>query len=150
MYRLLQKYKCAPSQSGKECLQKFQKDKVMECIEQCQAKQKSKEEKGLHRKWKALVWSPMQRVAEAIEEQGGSSQVAELKAVQLALDIAEQEKWPALYLFAGLKMDTYPSQDTEEHCNNRQVDQAAKIKLSQVVRVNILFARRMYFETGVA
>ncbi|RMC21621.1 hypothetical protein DUI87_02488 [Hirundo rustica rustica] len=45
------------------------------------------------------VWSPTRRVAQATEGQGGSSQVAELKAIQLALDIAEREKWPRLYLY---------------------------------------------------
>ncbi|RMB92884.1 hypothetical protein DUI87_30778 [Hirundo rustica rustica] len=35
------------------------------------------------------------------EGQGGSSQVAELKAIQLALDIAEREKWPRLYLYTN-------------------------------------------------
>ncbi|XP_051655122.1 uncharacterized protein LOC127476333 [Manacus candei] len=54
---------------------------------------------GTNRKWKAAVWSPTRRVAEATEGQGGSSQFAELKAVQLALDIAEREKWPRLYLY---------------------------------------------------
>ncbi|RMC10041.1 hypothetical protein DUI87_12838 [Hirundo rustica rustica] len=47
---------------------------------------------GANRKWKAAVWSPTRRVAQATEGQGGSSQVAELKAIQLALDIAEREK----------------------------------------------------------
>ncbi|RMB88082.1 hypothetical protein DUI87_35539 [Hirundo rustica rustica] len=50
-------------------------------------------------KWKAAVWSPTRRVAQATEGQGGSSQVAELKAIQLALDIARREKWPRLYLY---------------------------------------------------
>ncbi|RMC05494.1 hypothetical protein DUI87_18687 [Hirundo rustica rustica] len=45
-----------------------------------------------NQKWKAAVWSPTRRVAQATEGQGGSSQVAELKAIQLALDIAEREK----------------------------------------------------------
>ncbi|RMC15750.1 hypothetical protein DUI87_07954 [Hirundo rustica rustica] len=49
---------------------------------------------GANRKWKAAVWSPTRRVAQATEGQGGSSQIAELKAIQLALDIAEREKWP--------------------------------------------------------
>ncbi|RMC08879.1 hypothetical protein DUI87_13873 [Hirundo rustica rustica] len=53
---------------------------------------------GANWKWKAAVWSPTQ-VAQATEGQGGSSQVAELKAIQLALDIAEREKWPRLYLY---------------------------------------------------
>ncbi|RMC19664.1 hypothetical protein DUI87_03227 [Hirundo rustica rustica] len=44
---------------------------------------------GANWKWKAAVWSPTRQVAQATERQGESSQVAELKAVQLALDIAE-------------------------------------------------------------
>ncbi|RMC20852.1 hypothetical protein DUI87_01705 [Hirundo rustica rustica] len=54
---------------------------------------------GMNRKRKAAVWSPTRQVAEATEEEGGSSQLAELKAVQLALDIAEREGWPRLYLY---------------------------------------------------
>ncbi|RMB94611.1 hypothetical protein DUI87_29426 [Hirundo rustica rustica] len=54
---------------------------------------------GMKRKWKAAVWSPTGQVAQATEGEGGSSQLAELKAVQLALDIAEREKWPKLYLY---------------------------------------------------
>ncbi|RMC06467.1 hypothetical protein DUI87_15902 [Hirundo rustica rustica] len=53
----------------------------------------------MNRKWKAAVWSPTRQVAQATEGEGGSSQLAELKAVQLALDIAEREKWPKLYLY---------------------------------------------------
>ncbi|RMC16019.1 hypothetical protein DUI87_08226 [Hirundo rustica rustica] len=53
----------------------------------------------MNRKWKAAVWSPTRQVAQATEGGSGSSQLAELKAVQLALDIAEREKWPKLYLF---------------------------------------------------
>ncbi|RMC03513.1 hypothetical protein DUI87_20712 [Hirundo rustica rustica] len=45
------------------------------------------------------MWSPTRQVAEATEGEGGSSQLAELKAVQLALDIAEREGWPRLYLY---------------------------------------------------
>ncbi|KAJ7407377.1 hypothetical protein BTVI_63416 [Pitangus sulphuratus] len=47
---------------------------------------------GKNWKWKATVWSPTRQVAEATEGEGESCQFAELKAVQLALDIAEQEK----------------------------------------------------------
>ncbi|RMC10272.1 hypothetical protein DUI87_13074 [Hirundo rustica rustica] len=47
---------------------------------------------GINRKWKAAIWGPTQQVAQATEGEGGSSQLAELKAVQLALDIAEREK----------------------------------------------------------
>ncbi|RMC12505.1 hypothetical protein DUI87_10023 [Hirundo rustica rustica] len=54
---------------------------------------------GMNRKWKAAVWSPTRQVAQATEGEGESSQLAEPKAVQLALDIAEREKWPKLYLY---------------------------------------------------
>ncbi|RMC04237.1 hypothetical protein DUI87_19056 [Hirundo rustica rustica] len=59
---------------------------------------------GANQKWKAAVWSPTRKVAQTTEGQGGSSQVAELKAIQLALDIAEREKWPRLYLYTDLWM----------------------------------------------
>ena len=39
----------------------------------------------------------MQQVAEAAEGKGESSQFAEVKAVHLALDVAEREGWPVLY-----------------------------------------------------
>ncbi|RMC19987.1 hypothetical protein DUI87_00832 [Hirundo rustica rustica] len=54
---------------------------------------------GMKQKWKAAVWSPKRQVAQATEGEVGPSQLAELKAVQLALDIAEREKWPKLYLY---------------------------------------------------
>ena len=54
---------------------------------------------GKHHRWKAAVWSPTRQVAEATEGKGESSQFAEVKAVQLALDVAEQERWPMLYLY---------------------------------------------------
>ncbi|RMB98855.1 hypothetical protein DUI87_24399 [Hirundo rustica rustica] len=59
---------------------------------------------GMNRKWKAAVWSPTRQVAEVTEGEGGSSQLAELKAVQLALDIAEREVWPRLYLYTNSQM----------------------------------------------
>lgn len=40
-------------------------------------------------KWKAAVWSPTQKFIEATEGGGKSSQFAELKATQLALETAE-------------------------------------------------------------
>uniref|UniRef100_A0A8V0YU63 Uncharacterized protein n=2 Tax=Gallus gallus TaxID=9031 RepID=A0A8V0YU63_CHICK len=54
---------------------------------------------GKYRRWKAAVWSPMRQVAEATEGKGESSQFAEVKAVQLALDVTEGEGWPVLYLY---------------------------------------------------
>ncbi|GAB0202834.1 hypothetical protein GRJ2_002749000 [Grus japonensis] len=136
---------------------------------------------GKHRRWKAAVWSPTRRVAEAAEGEGESSQFAEVKAIQLALDIAEREKWPTLYLYTdswmvanalwgwlqqwkrsnwqhrgkpiwaaplwqGIaarleklavkvrRVDAHvpKSRATEEHRNNQQVDQAAKIEVAQV------------------
>ncbi|XP_062460231.1 ribonuclease H-like [Pezoporus occidentalis] len=54
---------------------------------------------GKHQRWEAAVWSPGRQVAETAEGEGESSQFAEVKAIQLALDIAEREKWPVLYLY---------------------------------------------------
>ncbi|GAB0209336.1 hypothetical protein GRJ2_003399300 [Grus japonensis] len=120
-------------------------------------------------------------IIKAAEGQGESSQFAEVKAIQLALDIAEREKWPTLYLYTGSWMvanalwgwlqqwkqsnwqrrgkpiwaaplwqdiaarleklvvkvhhvDAHvpKSRATEEHQNNQQVDQAAKIEVAQV------------------
>ncbi|XP_050842343.1 uncharacterized protein LOC103824792 isoform X1 [Serinus canaria] len=136
---------------------------------------------GMNRKWKAAIWSPTCQVAQATEGEGGSRQLAELKAVQLALDIAEREKWPRLYYYTVLGMvanalwgwlerwkkanwqhrgkpiwaadewkdiatrleklpvkvrhvDSYvpKSRANEEHRNNKQVDQAAKIEVSKI------------------
>ncbi|RMC20342.1 hypothetical protein DUI87_01191 [Hirundo rustica rustica] len=136
---------------------------------------------GMKRKWKAAVWSPTRQVAQATEGEGGSSQLAELKAVQLALDIAEREKWPKLYLYTdswmvanalwgwlekwkkanwqrrgkpiwaadewkdiATRVEKLPvkvrhvdahvpkSRANEEHQNNEQVDQAAKIEVSKI------------------
>ncbi|GAB0208430.1 hypothetical protein GRJ2_003308700 [Grus japonensis] len=136
---------------------------------------------GKHQRWKATVWSPTQQVAEAAEGEGESSQFAEVKAIQLALDIAEREKWPMLDLYTDSWMvanalwgwlqqwkqsnwqrrgqliwaaplwqdiaarleelvvkvrhvDAHipKSRATEEHQNNQQVDQAAKIEVAQV------------------
>ena len=54
---------------------------------------------GKHWRWKAAFWSATLQVAEATEGKGESSQFAKVKAVQLALDVAEQERWPVLYLY---------------------------------------------------
>ncbi|RMC21314.1 hypothetical protein DUI87_02175 [Hirundo rustica rustica] len=135
----------------------------------------------MNQKWKAAVWSPTRQVAQATEGEGGSSQLAELKAVQLALDIAEREKWPKLYLYTdswmvanalwgwlekwkkanwqrrgkpiwaadewkdiATRVEKLPvkvrhvdahvpkSRANEEHRNNEQVDQAAKIEVSKI------------------
>ena len=48
---------------------------------------------GKRRRRKAAVWSPTRRVAEAAEGKGESRQCAEVKAVQLAIDAAERERW---------------------------------------------------------
>ncbi|KAK4810724.1 hypothetical protein QYF61_007698 [Mycteria americana] len=61
---------------------------------------------GKHRRWKAAVWSPTRQVVETAEGEGESRQFAEVKAIQLALDIAEQEKWPVLYLYTDSWMNT--------------------------------------------
>jgi len=54
---------------------------------------------GKQQRWKAAVWSPTRHVMETAEGEGKSSQFAEVKAVQLALDIADLEKWLVLYLY---------------------------------------------------
>jgi len=54
---------------------------------------------GKQQSWKAAVWSPTRQVAETAEGEGESSQFAEVKAIQLALDIASREQWPVLYLY---------------------------------------------------
>jgi len=54
---------------------------------------------GKHCRWKAAVWSPTWQVAEVTEGKGESSQFAEVKVIQLALDVAEWETWPMLYLY---------------------------------------------------
>ena len=41
----------------------------------------------------------MRQVAESTEGKGESSQFAEVKAIQLALDVAERERWPMLYRY---------------------------------------------------
>lgn len=43
---------------------------------------------GMNWKWKAAVWRPTRQVAEATEGEHRSSQLAQLKAIQLAPDIA--------------------------------------------------------------
>ncbi|XP_049649828.1 uncharacterized protein LOC126035341 [Accipiter gentilis] len=132
---------------------------------------------GKHRRWKTSVWSPTRQVAITAEGEGESSRFAEVKAIQLALDIAE--KVPVFYLYtdswmvanalwgwlqqwkqsnwqrrgkpiwaAALWQDIASRLEnlvvrhedshvpkrraTEEHRNNDQVDQAAKIEVSQV------------------
>ena len=45
------------------------------------------------------MWSTTRQVAETAEGEGELSQFAEVKAIQLALDIAEREKWPILHLY---------------------------------------------------
>ncbi|GAB0209830.1 hypothetical protein GRJ2_003448700 [Grus japonensis] len=59
---------------------------------------------GKHRRWKVAVWSTTRQVTEAAEGEGESSQFAEVKAIQLALDIAEREKWPMLDLCTDSRM----------------------------------------------
>ncbi|KAK4810804.1 hypothetical protein QYF61_008776 [Mycteria americana] len=44
---------------------------------------------GKHRRWKAAVWSPIRQVVETAIGKGESRQFAEVKAIPVALDIAE-------------------------------------------------------------
>ncbi|GAB0184429.1 hypothetical protein GRJ2_000908200 [Grus japonensis] len=64
---------------------------------------------GKHRRWKATVWSPTRRVAEAAE--GQEKLVVKVRHVDAHVP---------------------KSRATEEHQNNQQVDQAAKIEVAQV------------------
>ncbi|PKU30393.1 endogenous retrovirus group k member 19 pol [Limosa lapponica baueri] len=57
---------------------------------------------GNQQRWKVAVQSPTQRVTEVTEGVGELSHFAEVKAIQLALDIAEREKWPVLYTNAWM------------------------------------------------
>jgi len=50
-------------------------------------------------RWKAAVWRPTGQAAETAEGEGESSQFAEMKAIQLALDIASREEWSVLCLY---------------------------------------------------
>ncbi|KAK4826081.1 hypothetical protein QYF61_005040 [Mycteria americana] len=77
---------------------------------------------GKHQRWKAAV-------VETAEGEGESSQFAEVKAIQLALDIAEREKWPVLYLYTDSWMVANALWGTSKQ---QQVDQAAKIEAAQV------------------
>ena len=45
------------------------------------------------------MWSFKQQVTETAEGEDELSQCAEVKAIQLSLDISEQEKWSAFYLY---------------------------------------------------
>ncbi|TRZ06346.1 hypothetical protein HGM15179_020761, partial [Zosterops borbonicus] len=46
-----------------------------------------------------LPYGVPQNNSQATKGQGGSSHIAEMKVVQLALDITERQRWPALYLY---------------------------------------------------
>lgn len=59
-----------------------------------------------HWQWKPVVWSSTQKVAEVTEREGESSLFAEVKAIQLALDNTEQEKWSVSNLYADSQMVT--------------------------------------------
>lgn len=50
------------------------------------------------------MWGPTWQLAEAVEGEGKLSQFAEVEAIQLALEIAEQEKWPVFDLCADSRM----------------------------------------------
>jgi len=56
---------------------------------------------GKQRRWKAAVRSSTRQVAETAKGEGESSQFAEVKAIQLALDIDSREEWPVLYLYTN-------------------------------------------------
>lgn len=51
------------------------------------------------------VWSPLCQVWKPLTKEGKSSHFAEVKAIHMALDIAEGGKWPIFYLHTDLKVD---------------------------------------------
>lgn len=53
---------------------------------------------GKYQRWKTAVWSFTQQVTETAEGEDELSLFAEVKAIQLSLDISEQEKWSVFYL----------------------------------------------------
>lgn len=53
-------------------------------------------------RWKPSVWSPLGQVWKLLKK-GKSSQFAEVKAIHLALGIAEGGRWPILNLYTDLK-----------------------------------------------
>jgi len=59
---------------------------------------------GKQRRWKAAVWNPTRQITETAEGEVESSQFAEVKAIQLALDIASRETWPVLCLYTNTWM----------------------------------------------
>jgi len=59
---------------------------------------------GKRWKWKAAVQSPARQATETVTGKSESSQSAEVKAIQLALDIAEREKRPVLCLYTDSRM----------------------------------------------
>ncbi|KAK4823595.1 hypothetical protein QYF61_003795, partial [Mycteria americana] len=89
---------------------------------------------GKHRRLKAAVWRPIRQVVETAEGEGELSQFAEVKAIQLALDM-DGGKCPVENLVVKVRcVDAHvpKSRATEEQQNNQQVDQAAKIEVAQV------------------
>ncbi|KAK4806863.1 hypothetical protein QYF61_012584 [Mycteria americana] len=66
---------------------------------------------GKHRRWKAAVWSPIQQVVETAEGDAEENLVVKVHHIDAHVP---------------------KSQATEEHQNNQQVDQAAKIEVAQV------------------
>jgi len=82
---------------------------------------------GKQRRRKAAVWSPTRQVAETAKGEGESSQFAEVKAIQLALDMASREKWPVLYLYT----DSWMVANALWGCSNgRRTTGSAEAKLS--------------------
>ncbi|KAK4807087.1 hypothetical protein QYF61_018428 [Mycteria americana] len=95
---------------------------------------------GKHRRWKAAVWSPIRQVVETAEGDGESSQFAEVKAIQLALDIAESEKWPVLYLYSDSWMGLWPKDKST----------LEKVHLEASVAVDKSMLQQVHLEASVA
>ncbi|RMC21066.1 hypothetical protein DUI87_01923 [Hirundo rustica rustica] len=91
---------------------------------------------GMNRKWKAAVWSPTRQVAQATEGEGGEKANWQRRgkpiwAADEWKDIAARvEKLPVKVRHVDAHVPK--SRANEEHQNNEQVDQAAKIEVSKI------------------
>ncbi|RMC19716.1 hypothetical protein DUI87_03280 [Hirundo rustica rustica] len=74
---------------------------------------------GMNRKWKAAVWSPTRQVAQATEGEDEWKDIA-----------TRVEKLPVKVRHVDAHVPK--SRANEEHQNNEQVDQAAKIEVSKI------------------
>ncbi|RMC20598.1 hypothetical protein DUI87_01450 [Hirundo rustica rustica] len=95
---------------------------------------------GMNRKWKAAVWSPTRQVAQATEGEDEWKDIA-----------TRVEKLPIKVCHVDAHVPKSPA--NEEHQNNEQVDQAAKIEVSKIdldwqLKGELFLARWAYDASG--